>query len=76
MEYKRGRIIRSSEVKDEICIEEKQLASLREIQVFQRCYGSFMGKAYALDDSVDWIIVTDEQGILCLVPLLKKKDYC
>ncbi len=58
---------------DIIKLKEEQLASPDLIMtIAKRIDGFLADKAFVLDPNFDWIIVKDNQGFLCLVPLKKE----
>lgn len=67
--------ILKEEDKTTVKLEEKQLVTVGKMvplkSIEPRSYGFLAGKAFYLSDCYDWIIVNDNRGMLCLVPLKK-----
>ncbi len=60
--------IQKSELRSgRVRIDDLNLIDVREV-------GIFAGKSFFLTNQYDWIIVRDDKGILCLVPLKKSTD--
>ena len=77
--YLKGVIKEQNFGKGTVEFNESQLINLhgREIKPEIRSYGSFKGKAFYLHSFFDWIIVRDNNGNLCLVPLRKEgEEFC
>ena len=56
-----------------IALKEEELIPLNGLDVVERCEGPLAAKAFFLPDIFDWLIVKDDQGVLCLVPLKHTK---
>lgn len=57
-------------------LEKSQLVDIqkKEIELERRNFGNFEDKAFYLPSFFDWIIVKDDKGGLCLVPVRKEGE--
>ena len=74
--YPRGILKEDTEDRGLIVFEESQLIDLckERIEIEIRSSGNLRNKAFYLHSFLDWVIIRDNKGSLCLVPVKEEGE--